>query len=177
MKLRIVPLVTAVAVSSVLLFGGWFTYKQFAVQQPLEHLVTKYEGVKNVQFDINQKELDMKLDLAPKTDIRGLAKYVTMDGKDLIGNRKLKMTVEDHSNKALDLWWSKALFSVAEAMDGKKYTEIPDMLNQLVKGQSNMSADATMDDKNIYISLTDGKASKFIILPRVPGELGVWNNV
>lgn len=177
MKLRLVPLITTVAVSAVVLFGGWFAYSQFAVQAPLKKLVTEYEGVKNVQFDITQKQVDLKLDLDPKTDLRGLVEHLTVDGKSVIGSRKLKLTVVDHSSKVLDAWWSKALFPVAEAMDNKKYTEIPATLDKLKEGNPNLIVNSMMDTQNIYISLTDGQASKFIILPRVPGELGVWSNV
>lgn len=176
-KLRIVPLVTTVAISAVVLFGGWFAYSQFAVQAPLKKLVTQYDGVKNVQFDITQKQVDLKLDLDPKTDLSGLVQHLTVDGKSLLGSRKLKLTVVDHSSKTLDEWWSKALFPVAEAMDNKKYTEIPATLEKLKEGSPNLTVNSAMDSDNIYVTLTDGKASKFIVLPRVPGQLGVWNNV
>ncbi|MNH91912.1 hypothetical protein D3C87_239930 [compost metagenome] len=177
MKLRLVPLITSVVISAAVIFGGWFAYSQFAVEAPLKKLATEYEGVKNVQFDITQKQVDLKLDLDPKTDLRGLVEHLTVDGKSLIGSRKLKLTVVDHSNKVLDQWWSKALFPVAEAMDNKKYTEIPVTLEKLKEGAPGLSVNTVMDNQNIYVSLSDGKASKFIILPRVPGELGVWSNV
>ncbi|USB34806.1 hypothetical protein [Paenibacillus sp. YPG26] len=177
MKLRLVPLITSAVISATLLFGGWFAYSQFGVEAPLKKLVTNYEGVKNAQFDINQKQVDLKLDLEPKTDLRGLVKQLTVDGKSIIGTRKLRLTVVDHSNKVLDQWWSRALFPVAEAMDNKKYTEIPVTLEKLKEGTPGLSVNTVMDNQNIYVSLSDGKASKFIILPRVPGEMGVWNNV
>jgi hypothetical protein len=32
-----------------------------------------------------------------------------------------------------------------------------------------------MDETNVYVRLTDGVNSKYIILPRTPAQMGVWN--
>ncbi|AWB44973.1 hypothetical protein DCC85_12585 [Paenibacillus sp. CAA11] len=176
MKLRIFPIVATVAVTAVLLFGGWFTYRQMALQGPLEKLVKNYKGVKEAQLDITQSTVGLKLDLKPGTDLKGLVDYINKDGKSLLGNRSLKLDVEDHSSPALDKWWGNAMFPIAEAMENRNYTQIPETLSKLVKTNSSIQATAEMDDQNVYIALTDGQASKFIILPRIPEKIGVWNN-
>lgn len=65
------------------------------------------------------------------------------------------------------------MFSVAEAMDNKKYTEIPAKLEQMAK-DSGIKTQTEMDTDNVYISLSDGDSSKFIVLPRNPAKIGVW---
>jgi hypothetical protein len=65
------------------------------------------------------------------------------------------------------------MFSVAEAMENKRYTEIPVKLQDLAKG-TGIQTKAEMDTKNVYITLTDGSSSKFLVLPRDPGKMGVW---
>lgn len=176
MKLRITPIVATAVVACLLLFGGWFAYRQYVVKAPLEKLVQQYEGVNHVQFDITQQQISLKLDLEPGTDLRGLVHYIETDGKSLIGNRTLKWNVENTSSDKLDQLWSEALFPVAEAMENKKYTNIPLTLKQLAGDNESLQVSAEMDDDNVYISLTDGKASKYIILPRVPEKMGVWTN-
>jgi hypothetical protein len=86
--------------------------------------------------------------------------------------------VTNPSSQALDDWWSKALFPVAQAMENKQYTEIPKALEQASTSmnQDQFKASAEMDEHNVYISLTDGKASKYIILPRQGQSVGVWPN-
>ncbi|MNC81999.1 hypothetical protein D3C75_1353360 [compost metagenome] len=71
------------------------------------------------------------------------------------------------------------MFSVAEAMESRKYTLIPAKLDGLKEQYSqykDVTATTEIDDNNVYVSLSDGKDSKFIILPRAATTMGVWNN-
>lgn len=176
MKLRIFPIAATVVVSALLLFGGWYVYRQMALQSPLDAIVKQYDGVNSAHFDVNRNSITLKLDLRPDTDLGALIQHVKENGKTLIGGKTLNIDVQDHSSTALDKWWSQALFPVAEAMENKKYTEITATLDKLNKQTPDIKATAEMDDTNVYISITDGKASKFVILPRTAEKLGVWNN-
>lgn len=176
MKLRIGPVVSSIVISAVLLFGGWFIYQQWAIERPLENIVKTYDGVNGVQLDIKPNELAVKLDLAPGTDLGNLVKKIEQDGKRQIGSRTLMLDVKDHSSPVLDELWQKALFSVAQAMETKKYTEITSALEQMEQANAKVTAKAAMDEDNVYITLTDGQSSKFIILPRTPERLGAWPN-
>lgn len=176
MKLRTWPIVLTVALSALLLFGGWFAYRQWVIEDPLKKLVTNYKGVNTVQFDITRNQVDLKLNLEPGTDITGLVKYIEQDGKKLIGNRTIKFDVVDDSSPALDKLWDQVLFSVAQAMENKQYTEITTALNELEQQDSSLSTNAEIDENNVYITMTDGTHSKFIILPRIPQTLGAWPN-
>ncbi|ASA22883.1 hypothetical protein [Paenibacillus donghaensis] len=179
MKLRLVPILLTSVLSAALLFGGWFLYRQFALQEPLQKIVSQYQGVKNSQISINRSEVTLKLDLQPGTKLRELMQYVSAEGKSVIEGRTLKLDVEQHSNALLDEYWDKAMFSVAEAMESRKYTLIPsklDMLKQQYSEYSDIVATTEIDEKNVYVSLSSGEESKVIILPRQPATMGVWNN-
>ncbi|AKG35374.1 hypothetical protein [Paenibacillus durus] len=176
MKLRLMPVLLTALLSAALLFGGWFLYREFAVQEPLEKMVSSYEGVKQSHITINRNEVTLKLDLQPGTKLRELVQYINTEGKSIIGDRTVKLDMEEHSSQVLDDYWDKALFSVAEAMESRKYTVIPETLKQLSAQYKNVTVTTEIDDKNVYVSLSDGKESKFIILPREPETMGVWNN-
>jgi hypothetical protein len=176
LKLRIFPIVATVVVTALLLFGGWYTYRQMALQNPLEKIVKQYNGVNTAHLDINRDTVTLKLDLKPGTDIRDLVQHVKDQGGSAVNGKKIDVEVKDHSNASLDKWWSEALFPIAEAMENKKYTEITSTLNKMKAEIPGLKATAEMDDTNVYISLTDGQASKVIILPRTAEQVGVWNN-
>lgn len=176
MKLRIGPIVISIAASALLLFGGWFANREWAIETPFEKLVKQYEGVKDVQFDINQKQVVLKLDLEQNTDLGGLVQHIEKDGDKFVGARELKLEVKDHSSPTLDKLWQDSLFTVAEAMETKQYTEIMEAMKQIEQANQSVNASAVMDENNVYVTLSDGKASKFIILPRIPQQMGVWPN-
>lgn len=173
MKLRPIPIVITVVVSAALLFGGWFFYRQTTMQGPLQKIIQNYKGVNSAQFDIKRNEIDLKLDLKPDTNVSGLVNRITTEGKSVIGSRTLKFDFVDHSSDKLNRYWDSAMFTVAEAMDNKKYTEVTSKLQELAK-DTGIKIQTEMDTKNVYISLSEGDNSKFIVLPRDPGKIGVW---
>ncbi|MNJ43035.1 hypothetical protein D3C77_380230 [compost metagenome] len=61
-------------------------------------------------------------------------------------------------------------------MENKQYTEIETALARLEQEHGSLQASADMDDDNVYVTLSYGTASKYVILPRVPQKLGVWPN-
>ncbi|KAF9122429.1 hypothetical protein BGX30_002016, partial [Mortierella sp. GBA39] len=111
-------------------------------------------------------KVDLKLDLKPNVNLADLADKISTEGKSVVGTRALKFDFVDHSSDKLNQYWDKAMFSVAEAMENKRYTEIPVKLQDLAKG-TGIQTKAEMDTKNVYITLTDGSSSKFLVLPRV----------
>ncbi|MEK8214839.1 hypothetical protein [Paenibacillus sp. FSL L8-0463] len=179
MKLRLVPVLLTSLLSATLLFGSFYAYRQFAVHEPLDKIVSAYEGVNHSHITINRNEVTLKLDLKPGTKLRELVQYVNTEGKSAINGRSLKLDVDQHSSKLLDEYWDKAMFSVAEAMESKKYTLIPaklDGLKEQFQEYKNVTATTEIDDNNVYVSLSNGEESKFIILPRAAATMGVWNN-
>jgi hypothetical protein len=175
-KLRIGTIAASVAVSALLLFGGWYAYQHWVVESPFEKTVKQFDGVNSVESDINRKQVALKLDLKPGTNLGELVKYINNDGKKWVGQRELSFEIKDQSNSDLNRAWNKVLFSIAQAMENKQYTNITTALDQLQQQDKSITAKAEMDDKNVYITLTDGKASKFIILPRIPERMGAWPN-
>ncbi|KAA9006277.1 hypothetical protein F4V43_04765 [Paenibacillus spiritus] len=176
MKLRIVPILLTSLLSVAVLFGGWFLYRHYAVQEPLQRIVDRYEGVKSSHITINRHEVLLKLDLQPGTKLRDLVQYINSEGKSEIGSRTLKLDVEQHSGKQLDEYWDKAMFSVAEAMESRKYTLIPQTLEELSGQYKGITVETDIDDRNVYVSLWNGTESKFVILPRESDTMGVWTN-
>nr|WP_239483698.1 hypothetical protein [Paenibacillus rhizolycopersici] len=174
--MRIGPIAASIAISVLVLFGGWFLYRQWAIERPLENIVKSVDGVNQVEMDIKPDELALKLSLKPGTDLGALVRQIEQNGKDQIGNRTLKLDVEDHSSPTLDLLWENALFTVAQAMENKQYTQITAALKQMEQENDKLTATAEMDEKNVYITLTDGQYSKFVILPRTPERMGAWPN-
>lgn len=176
MKLRVGRIAASIVISGVVLFGGWFLYQEWAIERPLENLLKDVEGVSQVQLDIQPKELGVKLDLVPGTDLGAVIRHLEQDGKKQIGTRELKIDVADNASPELNELWENAMFAVAQAMENKQYTEITAALEQMEQDHKELKATAEMDNEYVYITLTDGQSSKFIILPRTPQRMGVWPN-
>lgn len=176
MKLRLMPVLLTSLLSAALLFGGWFLYRQYAVQEPLQKIVNHYEGVNRSQITFNQNQVTLKLELQPGTKLRDLVQYISTEGDKALNGRSLKLDIQQNSNEKLDAYWEQALFSVAEAMESREYTLIPETLDKLGEHYAGVTHTTEIDETNVYVSLTDGTHVKTVILPRQPERMGVWNN-
>ncbi|OCT12803.1 hypothetical protein A8709_33410 [Paenibacillus pectinilyticus] len=175
MKLRLLPVILSVIISAGVLFGGWFAYTSFAMENPLSNKISAVAGVTNSTMKLSSSQVDIELTLKPDANLRNVVEQIKQDGASIIGKRTVNITVKNSSSPQLDQWWSKALFEVAQAMETKHYANIPTTLEKYAADIPNMKVDSEMDEQNVYIRLTDGDATKFIMLPRI-SQIGVWPN-
>lgn len=174
MKLRLIPLLITVAASSAILFGGWFFYHSMVMENPIKAVILGVQGVKQVTTDINNNQLLIDLKLSKDTDLRNLYSTISTEGASLLRNRELKLKLGSQSSPELEQWWSTALFEVAQAMDTKHYADIPKVLQAKAEKMKGLAVATEMDETNVYVRLTNGEFSKYIILPRTPDQMGVF---
>lgn len=174
MKLRWIPIVMTIAVSSIILFGGWFVYQSLTMKQPLHRVVQELPDVVDSQVEMNQKDVLLHLTLNKNANLRETIQYIRTEGASALGNKQLQIEVANESNETLDHWWSSVLFEVAQAMETRQYGMIPKQLAEQALQIPGLQTTAEMDEQNVYIRLVLGDDSKFIILPRHSVQLGVW---
>ncbi|RXZ80219.1 hypothetical protein EBB07_19895 [Paenibacillaceae bacterium] len=177
MKIRLLPTAVTMFLSAVLLFGGWFAYREMALQKPLDHLVNDLEGVESAKPIIDNSIVRIELELQPDADLGSIYRTIASEGKNVIGSRELQLDFSRSKSDKLDQIWSTVLFDVAEAMETKTYSGIPEAMRHLEQQYSGLQVKTTMDHVNVYITMIDGQETKFIVLPRTPARLEVWPDV
>ncbi|WP_248925476.1 hypothetical protein [Paenibacillus hamazuiensis] len=176
MRLRLLPVFISVFLSASLLFGGYYAYRSMAMENPLNAIVTSAPGVESANMDLSGSKAVIELKLRPDANLREIVHKITTDGASIIGQKDVEFRVTGNSTPKLDQWWSSVLFDVAQAMETKQYAQIPKTLQEHAKNMNGLQVSSEMDEKNVYIRLTDGDQSKFVILPRTPAKIGVWPN-
>lgn len=175
MKLRIVPFVLSAAATALLLFGGWMLYKQFAVVSPFEKSIGQVEGVASANAPtIDEDRVSVKVTLTPDANLKKVYESIAKEGKDAIGSRELTLDIANAAPSAqLEKVWSSVLFDVAEAMEKKNYSDIPNALEKATASNKAIQYVTELDDNNVYITLKDGSSTKYVVLPRTPAMLEV----
>lgn len=176
MELRPLPVLISVAVTSAVLFGGWFAYRSLAMENPLSETVHGIPGVVKADMTIDSDTVHLELALEPDADLRAIMAQIREEGQDIIEDRNIELTIDNNASPELDGWWSRMLFDVAEAMEHRRYSDIPKTLNANKDLLEGLSVHTSMDDENVYIRLNHGNHSKFVVLPREPAMLGVWSH-
>ncbi len=177
MKLRLLPVVITIVLSSGVLFGGWFAYQSLAMEDPFLEKVAAVEGIAGEPVvELQRDQAVVRAALQPGASLRETYRAIVEAGASSLGDRKIVVEVSGDSSEALENWWSEALFDVAQAMETKQYSLIPQRLRERAQTNGSMQVRTEMDDTNVYITLTDGTSSKHIILPRQASTMGVWPN-
>lgn len=175
MRPRVVPVIITAAITASVLFGGWAIYNQVVVAAPLEQVVKEVQGVVSSDKPVmNSDQVTIQLELTPDANIRDIYESIAANGKDVFGDRKLQLNIKGKSNKQLDDLWYASLFKVAEAMETKTYSSIPTAMNDAAKSMKDVKVTTEMDETNVYITIKNTEAVKYVVLPRTPGQLEAW---
>lgn len=174
-KLKIMPILLTAAASALVLFGGWLIYHQVAFAAPLAKAVDQIEGIASSETPIiDTDRITFPLTLTAGADLKHVYETIAEQSKSVAQSRDIQLDIANTSSNAkLDQLWSSSLFKVAEAMEHKNYSTIPETLKALADEHSGVKAVTDMDDTNVYITLKDGTATKYIVLPRVAAQLEV----
>lgn len=180
LKIRILPIALTAALSLIVLLGGWFLYRQTAIERPIAKMLQNYPGVTSAQVDITQNRAVLKLDLESNVDLRGMVAQLRKEEGELLKSRSVVFDIADHSTPDIEALWREASFSVAEAMANKRYTLITDTLSEIQNENNGYTISSDMDEHYIYVALSsasDEQANKYIILPlhAAPGIGGQTN--
>jgi hypothetical protein len=174
MSFKWVPFLSTALLTAALLFGGWFVYRHYGVEQPLDRLAEQTPGVIQAEAEMGTDEVRLRLRLEPDADLAAITRHIRTDGQGTIGDRELHIEPVTETSEKLETAWQSVLFEVAEAMENRRYSGIRDALGRLEKEFPGIQATAQMDEQNVYIHLRDGETAKFVVLPRQPVTLGVW---
>ncbi|MDF2659190.1 MAG: hypothetical protein K0Q94_1981 [Paenibacillus sp.] len=176
MKLRLWPVLTSVVLSSAVLFGGWFLYDSLAMENPLTRIVQEQPGLEQSKVNVGNNTVTIEITPKPEANLREIYKSITEQGRSILGDRTVELVVKDTTTPELDSWWSGALFDVAEAMESKRYAAIPAALEAKKGALPGLVVTTEMDERYVYVRMTDGTHYKYMLLPRKPQKVGVWPN-
>jgi len=176
MKIRILPLTITAALTAAILFGGWFAYRHYGIEKPLDRIAGSVPGVTSAVVETTNGQVNIDVELKQDANIAEVYRKLKEDGASEIGSKKLNLSAEGATNEKLEQAWSYSLFDVAQAMENRQYTGIREAMNKLSDQYPGVTAETSMDEDNVYVTLRDGENAKFVILPRQPATMEVWPN-
>ncbi|GKU79499.1 hypothetical protein [Paenibacillus sp. L3-i20] len=176
-KPRFIPIVITTVLSIGLLFGGWTFYKQVVVASPLTEAIMKVPGVVDTEKpSILDNTVHLSVELSQQANLSDLFEKASEAGNDIAPGKKLDLQVQSPQDEQLNALWQKSMFEIAEAMETKMYSKIPDALKRATTDVKGVSFVTDMDETNVYITIRNDKAAKYMVLPRTPTKLGAWSN-
>ena len=131
MKLRLFPVALTFVITGGLLFGGWYAYQSLAVDNPLYGQIESIAGIDDFTLETSRDRVAIRVKLDERADLPAVWTTLHEQMKPYAGQRQLYIRVTGEASPELDRLWSTALFDVAEAMDARRYGDIPDRMLEL----------------------------------------------
>ncbi len=169
MNLRAMPVMLSLIVSLVFLFGGWFVYQQFYVQQPIQAFLKQKEQVTLHEMQMTKTQVILYLDFAnPDTfvnDYKEIKDYIATKAQ----GRTVTINLAQHGESMKNLW-EEEYFGLAEAIQKQEYSRIPEVIEEMGKKRHLEKTLARMDEQNVYVFLQSGADHLYAVLP-LKGEV------
>lgn len=156
-------------ISLALLFGGWNIYQYLIVQKPADESINKIKGVSVTELKMDRDLLEVNLRFDQIDGFQNTYNKIEEELLPYKKNRTLEIHVLNQGNDQLTRAWEKSYFSIAEAIDQQKYSQIPETLESMKENYQLEEVAYSMDDRYIYIDLHQNDDSLYILLPRYNG--------
>lgn len=164
MKVRAMPVLLSLVMTLGILFGGWYTFQQYYVQQPIEHfIVSKPQVVLNdIQIQNNKVvvDLDFKNPDTFAKDYKEIVEFIS----DKTQGKKVVIQLPKQGDEMKKLW-EEQYFGIAEAMEKQEYSRIPGLMEEMRKKIKLEKTLTRMDEENIYVYLQKGVNHLYAVLP------------
>lgn len=164
MKVRAMPILLSLVMTLGILFGGWYTYQQYYVQEPIEQFIVAKPQVVLNDIQIQNEKVVVDLDFKdPDTfakDYKEIFEYISdkTQGKKVI----IQLPKQGDEMKRL---WEEQYFGIAEAMEKQEYSRIPSLMEEMRKEIKLEKVLTRMDEENIYVYLKKGVNHLYAVLP------------
>jgi len=173
-QIRMIPALLTALLSCAVLFGGWFGYRHFAVEKPLAVTFSGIDGLTAGDPVVTGDRVTVEITLDGSVGLADVYRNIRERAGESLGGRELELVIRQEKDEKLEKIWSSALFAVAQAMENRRYADIPEAMDELEAAHPGLAAETEMDEYNVYITLKLEGAVKYVVLPRQPAVLGVW---
>ncbi|SMO43443.1 hypothetical protein [Melghirimyces algeriensis] len=200
MKIRWPIAVSTLLISLIVLFGGFYAFQWFTVEQPIRQMVKEAPHLQLQDIFVQPNKVTLTLKPDEKYSLAKDYPFLRRKMASLAGDRTMDVRLIDAPNPALNEAWNQMVFGVKEGLAHRRYTMIRETVNKIATEENiwspynvrartahqryiwvreNVNKVATeesiryklsIDDSFVYIELHQGDRFLYKVLPLHPAE-------
>ncbi|MEX2103744.1 MAG: hypothetical protein WD907_00230, partial [Bacilli bacterium] len=141
--------------------------QQYEVKKHLEQEISNIEHVTFKSLDITNEEINIDVSLSNIKELRNSYQQIYGIAEKYNGRDKpINIHINDTRSEKLTTIWERANFVVSESIATHAYSAIPRYFDGIYAEHLLTKSNVMMDEKFVYIHLTDGKSELYHIVPR-----------
>jgi hypothetical protein len=153
----------ALAVTLVVLFGGYTAYQWTQVDRPLEETVARTPHVSIKEKTVSPDRILLRLETEPDFSFAEDYPPLREQMSAIAGERELVIEVMDHPDETLTQAWNEMAFGVKEGLSHQRYAAIPEAVKKATP--PGVKSQVTMDETHLYVEMKRGDARLYKMLP------------
>jgi hypothetical protein len=161
-RIRLVPVIVMAIVTLAVLLGGYQAYQRFYMIDPLTAQLKTVDGVETVQVQTGHP-VTVRVELGPVQDLQTTYEDVSRTVTQAVGSAG-SIVLVDHADAALRNAYESLLPYVLEGVAKGDYAEMMDTVRAKAQ-KMGIQARITMDERNIYIQLSQGDHYLYRVMP------------
>lgn len=163
------------AITTLLLFGGWFTIQFFGTEKPIMDYLAQHETIEIIDLKIEHGNLDLEIRFIDEPEFAVHYVEVSQYLQQLRGLRHVQITIDPEQSEHHP-WWLTHSASILEHLHAKKYTQIEKTINSWQSSGIVSAGTLAMNSNYLYIYLEPvGYEPVYLLFP-VLVEKGVILN-
>jgi hypothetical protein len=171
-RIRLVPVIVITLVSLVVLFGGWWAYRQYNVVNPLKASLEKVSGVQSVQVQTGNPGV-VEVTMGPVADLQSTYLNITRTVRGIVGDPSaVTIRIQDKRNQELTDAYEETLEPII--LEGVRKGNYAHMIEEAKRMASELGirAKITMDVHNVYVQLMKDNGYFYDVMPYTLKEGG-----
>lgn len=148
-----------------ILLGGNQVYQRYLVNQPLEQKLAAQPGIEKAEIDRVDGEVQITVHLKDVANIQEEYTRIEKVLEDSLNKRPFHLVIADNSNDRLKMAFIKLQPAVYEAMASDRYVWLDESVKTYAD-QSGMHYQLYVDDRYVYIHLSDNGANLYRVIER-----------
>ncbi|MDQ0896363.1 MULTISPECIES: hypothetical protein [unclassified Paenibacillus] len=166
-SIRFWPTIISFACTSLLLGAAHLTYQHFTYEVPIERSLSQLAGIESYTYKVGNQSIVIRAKFSPAASMKDIYAKINKDLNSVVRGRTLYVLPTNEPDDALNAYWTSASLPVTQAIDSNNYSDIPKLL-QSIHQDGSIHTGTEVDERFIYITLSNSSNAKFIQFVRNP---------
>lgn len=166
-SLRFWPTLISFIGTSLLLGAAHLTFQHYAYNVPIERSLSHLSGIESYNYQVGNNTIVIQAKFNPDASIKDIYAKINEDLSSVVRGRRLYVKPTNAADESLNAYWNSVSLRVTQAIDSKNYSDVPELL-QGIPQDGSIHTGAEVDDRYIYITLSNSSNVKFIQFVRNP---------
>ncbi|SFJ69198.1 hypothetical protein [Thermoflavimicrobium dichotomicum] len=155
MNIQLHRVLLSLLVTLSILFGGFFAYQTFYIKRSIQQSVQKTPHVTIEKLEVSPKEVQLQLKIDQQFPVHSMYVPLYQRIKSYVGNRELRLQIQDQPDHELQQAWSQMLFGIREGLAQQRYTQVLHTVEKVAENQQ-IDYQVNMDQQYLYVHLRKG---------------------